>query len=114
MDAITQKDYWEEIESLAKQCIEEAKEQDRELSEVIWETCDGHQWVIYTAYHHQVLQHCDADPAERFEDMGGPDMSKGWDNIVMQATYLVLEGDVSERAQRMLTEMEENEEGADV
>ncbi len=98
MDEITQKAYWEEVASLAKACAEQAKAEDRELCEAVSEVCDGHQWVIYTFYHHQVLQHTDQDVADRMEDLGGPDLSKGWDNVVMQAAYLALEGDVQVKA----------------
>lgn len=110
MEDITQKAYWAEVEALAKSCIAEAKRYDRELSDVIWETCDGHQWVIYTYYQHQVLQHCRTGVAERFSDMGGPDLSKGWDDVVMQAAFLALEGDVSERAQELQNQQTEEAE----
>jgi hypothetical protein len=41
--------------------IEEAKEYDRDETDVLHETIDGHCWVIYTAYNFQVLQHSDND-----------------------------------------------------
>ena len=108
-DTITQKGYWDEVTDIAKACVNEARESKRELSEVIWETCDGHQWVIYTNYHHQVLQHTSQDPADRFTDIGC-DFSQGWDRVVMQAAFLALEGDVSEKAQELWDEAEEAEE----
>jgi hypothetical protein len=109
METITQKAYWDEVASLAKNCADEAKEQERELSEVVWETCDGHQWVIYTFYQFQILQHTGQDVADRFSDMGGPDLKQGWDHVVMQAAFLAPEGDVMERAQELMNESEESE-----
>jgi hypothetical protein len=100
-DEITASAYHKQIKAIAKECLERAKESGEELSDVIWETVDGHEWVIYTRFHHQVLHLCDTDVAARLEDMGGADLSKGWDNVVMQATFLALEGDVSELAQEM-------------
>jgi hypothetical protein len=90
-----QREYWVEVEAMAKNCAVEAKQDGRELSEVVWEACDGHEWVIYTRFHFDVLKH-----------MGGPDLSKGWDHVVMSAAFLALEGDVSEKAQELFDALE--------
>jgi hypothetical protein len=101
-----QREYWVEVEAMAKNCAVEAKQDGRELSEVVWEACDGHEWVIYTRFHFDVLKHTGQDVADRFEDMGGPDLSKGWDHVVMSAAFLALEGDVSEKAQELFYALE--------
>lgn len=44
-----------EIDNLCKQAFDEARERQEEPYEVLWETLDSHQWVIYTAYNHHVL-----------------------------------------------------------
>lgn len=98
---ITLKEYRTEVTDIAKSCIVAAKEEDRELSDVIWDVCDSHQWVIYTYYQHQVLQHTSTDVAERFEELGGPGLTTGWNGIVAQAAFLALEGDVLDRAQEL-------------
>lgn len=54
-DRITAQEYWAEIESLTKQVTEEARERGEDISDVLWETLDSHQWVIYTAYNFDVL-----------------------------------------------------------
>ena len=79
-------EYWEEVSSLAKSITEEcldnfdAKTQTeiqedndhsdfREaLDERTWETIDGHQWVIYTAYNFDIMRFSDNDgySAENF------------------------------------------------
>ena len=46
---ITQQEYNEEIADLAHTVVAEAKEYDRDLSDTLHETIDGHEWVIYTA-----------------------------------------------------------------
>ena len=48
MEAITRKEYWAEVRSLAARVAEESEAQDREWGEVLWETVDSHQWTIYT------------------------------------------------------------------
>ena len=80
MTEMTQREYWEEVESLAKSITEETFDSlDRETQEAIkatarsdafdvsdtarealqerlWETIDSHQWVIYTSYNFDVLR----------------------------------------------------------
>ena len=78
-DNMTQREYWEEVESLAKSITEETldsldaetqakvREQGFDavdsasevLQERLWETIDGHQWIIYTAYNFDVLRFSD-------------------------------------------------------
>lgn len=72
-------EYWGEVASLARSITDEAfdylddedkaevlaadgdlnsSDNAREaLDERLWETIDGHQWVIYTAYNFDVLRH---------------------------------------------------------
>lgn len=102
MEEITQKAYWTEVEALAKDCVERFAAGE-DLYEAVNAACDGHHWIIYTFYHHQILQISDQDVSARFEEMGGP-ASKDWASLVMHAAYLALEGDVLDRAQRMQSE----------
>lgn len=52
---ITYSEYWTEIAELAKSITEEARNEDREISEALHETIDSHEWVIYTARAMRVL-----------------------------------------------------------
>lgn len=72
MADMTRHEYWVEVASLAESITEEAwddGEYDDEddpsfqgdLSERLWETIDGHQWVIYTAYNFDVLRFSEND-----------------------------------------------------
>lgn len=51
---ITYQEYWAEIKDLAKTVREEYDD----VSDGAFETIDSHQWVIYNAYHFDVLKHC--------------------------------------------------------
>lgn len=58
-----QREYWEEIESLAQQVTKEARDDGRDIYDVLHETIDGHQWVIYYRFHTDVLGHSPNDSA---------------------------------------------------
>jgi len=45
---ITNRQYQNEIQSIAKSAVKEARRDDRPLEEVIDEILDSHRWVIYT------------------------------------------------------------------
>jgi hypothetical protein len=67
MTKITRVQYREEIESLAKQVTQHAREHDEHIDDVLRETIDGHEWVLYYFYHkyvdcHSGLSACDIDP----------------------------------------------------
>lgn len=70
-DEMTQGDYWREVRSIVDSLLEESHSdgEDREgLETRLWETIDGHQWVIYTAYNFDVMKHSPNDgySAENF------------------------------------------------
>lgn len=101
MSDITYSQYWKEVAELAADCVKEAKERGDELSDIIHESVDGHQWIIYTAYHTDVLKHTECDVSERFAEFGGPDLTRGWEGMTAQAAYLALESDVSDAAYKL-------------
>ena len=90
---MTEKEYWDEIKSLAESVTEEAKEYSRELSEVLWETIDGHEWVIYTARNFEVLAISPSDGAY-IENFGPEGIVK--DGVLNTAilTYAAMEQDI--------------------
>lgn len=69
MADLTLSEYSKEISELAESIAKEAREEGRDVSDVLHETIDGHQWVIYTAYHFDVLKHSKNDGAY-FEEYG--------------------------------------------
>lgn len=75
---ITAKEYWEEVNKIAHGVCEDTydgcdtpEEYEEQLSEMLFETIDGHQWVIYYAYNLPVLQH--SENAEYMLDTLGED-----------------------------------------
>ena len=42
------REYYEEVSSLAKEIVKDAKERDDDVSDVMHEWVDGHEWIIYT------------------------------------------------------------------
>lgn len=56
---MTSEDYWDEIESIAREVTREAREYQRDISEVLHETLSYHQWYIYYRFNPLVLAHSD-------------------------------------------------------
>lgn len=56
-------EYWTEIASLAKEVPEQAREEDADVYDRLHEFLDSHQWVIYYAYHFDVLKHTQNEDA---------------------------------------------------
>lgn len=91
---ITQSQYWREVTSLAKQIAKEAKAEDRDITDVLHETIDGHQWVIYTWAYPWVLMHSRSEDA-LFDQMG-PTEATGYSQIMQLMTFYALYQDVAE------------------
>lgn len=89
---MTASEYWEEIEALAKSIPREARERGDDPSDVLHETIDGHQFVIYTAEAREVLAHSPNDSAI-FDEMGEQTVSD-WGTIFSQAAYFAMCADV--------------------
>jgi len=60
-------EYRTEIKDVAEGIIEECLNHGQELSSMIHETIDGHQWIIYTRYHDEILRY--SENAEAYEDI---------------------------------------------
>lgn len=62
--------YWAEVASLAQQIADECREHGQERCDILHETIDGHEWVIYHGKALcNVLAHTQADDAA-FEEAG--------------------------------------------
>lgn len=71
-------EFIEEVESAARDIVEESKEYDSDVDDLVWQFADGHQWVIYTGMAWDLcdmMRRCHSDlfnQAESdFEDCGG-------------------------------------------
>lgn len=61
---LTDSEYYAEISSIVDEAIAAAREfkmDAEEFDRYIWETIDGHEWVIYTGYHYDVLARSEND-----------------------------------------------------
>jgi hypothetical protein len=110
MENIDAATYAQEVQDLARQIRDEAREYRRDVEDVIHETIDSHGWVIYTYKAIQVMQHTDHDDA--IEEYGEISMEGGWSGLVSRAAYAALAADVRD-AIAELEEEEEEEEPAD-
>jgi len=108
MSDMSRKEYFDEVRSLAAQCVEEAREYGRELSEVVWETIDGHEWVIYTAYNYDVLRHSDNSGAY-CDNYGDDGLTTDGQLATDKLAYAALEADVMEHALPLMEEDEDAE-----
>lgn len=128
MSNITYQKYRKEIESLAESLVEEAiydldsDELDAEdildyinMSSMLHETIDGHQWVTYYAYNDDVLKHSDNRDSMAFnmgnEEMGRVVAEQGLDTLKMQMAFFAMYDDVqeliSEQIELQLEELEQ-------
>jgi len=64
---ISYRDYRNEVEQTAEIILDQFEEYDddySDISEVIFENVDSHQWMIYDSYSLDVLRHSDEGPQE--------------------------------------------------
>ncbi len=94
MTDISYSEYWIEVCALAQSITEEAKEYDRDISEVLHETIDGHEWVIYTHSNFDVSKHSPNSDAwqDCYESGELPD------NFDAIRAFCALEADVREHS----------------
>lgn len=89
-------EYWTEIGELAESICKEARERGEDPTDVLHETVDGHQWVIYTAQARDVLSHSPNDEAI-FEELGRQTID-GFSLIYSQAAYFAMQADIMAHA----------------
>ena len=103
---MTRDEYQTEVQDLARQIRDEAREYDRDVEDVLHETVDGHEWVIYTTKATYVMAH--ASNPDAYQDLG-IDASGGWSQFVSQAAYCALAQDVRDA----LADLEDEDEDED-
>ena len=120
MSNITSSQYWVEVEALATQIAQDAMQQtdnDRDEAEelindsLLHETIGAHQWVIYNAYHLDVLQY--SDNSDYYIDNFGADdaaltlKERGLTGLHQDLAFYALFADVQEKIKDALDEVEE-------
>jgi len=72
---ITKQEYHEEVKSIARCVKEEAAKYGQDIYDVLHETVDGHEWVIYT-YKARALANLVGNP-DAWKDFGGEFSDEG-------------------------------------
>jgi hypothetical protein len=94
---ITSSEYWSEITSIAENVKQDVRENEGDVSDAVHEAIDGHQWVIYTGYHFDVLRHCSDESAgidEGLIDANAALADGGLSRLTAQLAYCAMERDV--------------------
>ena len=72
-----------EAEDIARQAMREVQEYGGDVHEFMHQTCDGHEWIIYTYKALLLCAECDTSEGEQYlEDMG----MGGFDDLTTRAT----------------------------
>jgi hypothetical protein len=98
---ITYQEYWNEVKSLAQTVLD--KYHADEQPDGCFETVDSHQWVIYNAYHFDVLKHC-ADADAYFEMYGEAPTGDSTGEILGKFAFAALFHDVQTALQELCDE----------
>jgi hypothetical protein len=110
MDDMTREGYWNEVECLAVGVTCEARERGRDIGDVLHETIDGHEWVIYTRRNLEVLRFTRNEDAAWDDGLVG-DSASFCDTMAI-AAYCAMRADVSEH-EAFDAEDEDDECGGD-
>lgn len=94
MSELSRHEYWAEVENIAKSVTEEARDEEREIGEVLHDYVDSHQWVIYYAYNMQVLQLSDHENEMWEQGLQPTKVDSIW-NILTPAAFCALYADVA-------------------
>ena len=121
MSNITSSQYCNEIQSLAVSIAEDAmlscdnnRDEAEELinDSLLFETIDGHEWVIYYAYNLDVYQYSN-NPDYYIDNFGGDDATyvlkeKGLDGLHNVLAFWSLYADVQDKIDEALDGVESN------
>jgi hypothetical protein len=111
----TRDDYQHEVERLARDAHEEARDHGRDLDVVIHETVDGHEWVIYTRFNASVLASSNnAEAGAEFGgDLAGILRTRGVSGLLAVLACAAMMQDVREVAADLEDEDEDEDEDAE-
>lgn len=121
MSDITYQTYWQEVLSLAESTLQEVTDEHpdasedelrEDLQERLWETVDGHQWVIYTANHYPVLHYSNND-AYAIEEWGTDGLIEDGQLRTDRLAFGALYADVSEKLWELFEKREDEEDEED-
>lgn len=106
---IEQWKYEEEVERIAREALENAREYGQDAREAAWEIVDGHQWIIYTSCAMQIPSLAYSDGADLLDgqDLNETYRERGlWGLHSLIAFSCMLE-DVQAKIEELRGEVEE-------
>ncbi len=101
---VTYQEYWNEIKTLAESVLKEYDEESRH--DGAFETVDSHQWIIYNAYHYDVLRHCQDENAY-FEQFGEAPTGESVHEILGKLAFVAMLQDVEGAIQDLRSEKQD-------
>ena len=96
MDNLTAQKYWDEIKDLATEAREQGAD---DVYDYVHESVDQHQWIIYTFYNMQVLQH--TSNANAYFDNYGELDTKDFSSCMAKLAWAGMVQDVMDAVQAM-------------
>lgn len=97
-EPLTYREYWDQVEAIAKDVTREAREESRDIWDVLHEAIDGHQYVIYTYQARFVLLHS-SNEDEIFESGSYMGDWESMSDVYTQAAYHALLADVRDHSE---------------
>lgn len=89
---MTLAEYIQEIKSLATSIIEESKERDVYMTDMVDDYVDSHQWIIYSRYNLDVLKH--SENADYACEMGLLAEVSHWDRLLTVSAFYAMRADI--------------------
>ena len=91
---MTKREYYHEIFDIVNELVSECEGDEDRIQDMIHETVDGHQWIIYTHYNIEVLQHSNNHDA--YFDNFGPLAADGFSDAMAKMAFAAMYQDCQE------------------
>lgn len=94
---ITEREYVDECLAIAQIALDIVSEYGEDLQEQVSQDVDSHQWIIYTAYHTEVLR-LSSNSNALFDDLGvtGLDGCTCLSDVTIRLAYYAMLADVND------------------
>lgn len=94
----SQQDYWDTVEVIAEEAMEQYPDDESGRQEFVTESVDGNEYIIYSGANEVVIEATGNEPdGAEVSEMAGPDAD--WRKQRMIAAYMAMEADVMEKLQ---------------
>jgi len=103
-DELTKAEYDQHVTDMAQFALNRVDEYDQELADAVFEEVDSSQYVIYTSYHTDVLDHSDEGPQEWKHFVSDGD---SWREVLQAMAFDALRSDVWAEVNRLQNEKAE-------